>query len=136
MNANEAILNFRNALIALLPSIEKANILWKSGEAYDEWDAITSSLYNGLVGGPLAWSDERGECTILPYETIIEKIANYSYLEVRNEKLKDKVYVFYAFATKDAPFDLVLCRALIGKNTISNEIEAVKFEETVYEFVK
>jgi len=135
MNANEAIINFRNALIALLPFIETSNVSWRPDEAYDEWDAIISALYIGLVGGPLAWSNARNECIIMPYDTLVECIEGYAYLMVRSERLKDGNYIFHSFSTRDKPFDLVLCRLLVGMNMISNEIRTVEFEATQFQLI-
>lgn len=46
---NELLLNYKGALQSLIPWLEKSNIPYKEGEAYDEWDAISSTLYETMV---------------------------------------------------------------------------------------
>lgn len=40
---------FRQALVALGPSVELAGIAWTDGDAYDEWDLIEEVLFEVLV---------------------------------------------------------------------------------------
>ena len=41
----ELLLNYMGALQAIIPWLEKSRIPYLEGESYDEWDAITSTLY-------------------------------------------------------------------------------------------
>ena len=39
----------RSGLAALVPVVERIGIPWTEGDAYDDWDAIASTLYEQLV---------------------------------------------------------------------------------------
>ena len=55
MTVTSVLLNFRDSLRVLLPMVERVDIPWRRGDAYDEWDAITSVLFNKLVQEVLRW---------------------------------------------------------------------------------
>ena len=40
----ELVLNFRRALIALIPHVECLGIPWRDDEKYDEWESLASAL--------------------------------------------------------------------------------------------
>ncbi len=40
---------FRSGLAALVPVVERVGIPWTEGDAYDDWDAIASTLYEQIV---------------------------------------------------------------------------------------
>lgn len=46
---------FRDALVDLIPSLERARIPWRNGEAYDEHDAIAQALYDAYVVSAIRW---------------------------------------------------------------------------------
>ena len=54
----ELLLNYKGVLQSLIPWLEKSNIPYKEGEAYDEWDTITSTLYEAIVINSINYSDE------------------------------------------------------------------------------
>ena len=49
ISVDELMRNFRGALIAIIPWLERAKIKWKRGESYDDWDSIAETLYTSIV---------------------------------------------------------------------------------------
>jgi hypothetical protein len=47
---------FRDALIGVVPAVERAHIAWKDAEAYDDWELIEEALYRVIVVESLVWS--------------------------------------------------------------------------------
>ena len=56
MTIASVLLNFRTALLAIVPAVERAGISWKRPDAYDEWDAIATTVFDKLVIEVLRWS--------------------------------------------------------------------------------
>jgi hypothetical protein len=41
---------FREALLALLPVMERSRIRWREGQSYDPWENIERMLYESIIG--------------------------------------------------------------------------------------
>jgi hypothetical protein len=41
---------FREALVALLPVMDKAGIEWRDGRTYDPWENTERTLFDSLIG--------------------------------------------------------------------------------------
>ena len=113
MSTNAIILNLRTALLAMVPVVERVGIAWKRPEAYDEWDAIASTLFQQLVVEVLRWSlpAEAREGFQLPqYDLLLPSYAASSWIEVTHQSLQTGPWVFNAFGTENEPFDVVEVR--------------------------
>lgn len=49
VDVDDLLENFRSALVALIPYLEAAEVSWRTGEAYDEFDSVAEALYDSLV---------------------------------------------------------------------------------------
>jgi len=109
----EIIEIFRESLIVLAPVMEKAHLSWKEGEAYDEWDRIASSLFEGVVVSALQWGLRPGEFTevhLPAYDMIYPDYHEFSFIECMNDSPPlDSYLLFHRFITRDNPFDTVQC---------------------------
>ena len=47
---NELFDSLRCALVMLVPIMERVGIPWTEENSYDDWEAITSTLYEQIVG--------------------------------------------------------------------------------------
>jgi hypothetical protein len=103
--------NFRAALVALLPMVERLGIPWRRGDAYDEWDNIASCLFEQLVESVVTWT-LRSEDNLPAYDMMLPSYNEYNLIEVRHSALEPGLWVFHAFGTKRTPFDVVEVRNL------------------------
>ena len=133
MTVDELIANFRQALRALVPSVERAGIPWRRPDAYDEWDSLAAATYDALVAKPLRWSlPEPGQATFrLPkYDLLLESYAGLSVIEV-GPPGGERLRVFHALGTKDEPFDLVEWRSVsIDGSPLSKTLETSPLAQT------
>ena len=115
MTIASVLLNFRSALLAIMPAVERAGISWKRPNAYDEWDVIATTLFDKLVIDVLRWSLPRKEREgfLMPsYDLLLSTYADSSTLEVVHSLLPDGRWLFHAFGTGSEPFDIVEVRLL------------------------
>lgn len=102
---------FRESLVALVPIMEKAHLPWKEGEAYDEWDRIASSVFEGIVVSTLQWGlmcGEFAEIRMPAYDMVYSDYHEFSFIECVNiSPVRDSYLVFHKFITRKNPFDTV-----------------------------
>ena len=115
MTVTSVLLNFREGLFVLVPVLERIGIAWKRPDAYDDWDAIATTLFDKLVVEVIRWSlpDEAKENFRLPtYDLLLPTYSSVSTLEVSHPLLPPGRWLFHAFGTRSEPFDLVEVRSL------------------------
>lgn len=113
MTITELLLNFRSALRSVAPLAERVGVPWRRPDAYDEWDDIATVLFVNLVAKVLQWSlveDTGREAPIAAYDVLLESYENVNAIEVRHTSLNGERFVFHAFGTENAPFDIVEVR--------------------------
>lgn len=115
MTVTSVLLNFRAALLSIVPMVEQVNIAWKRPDAYDEWDEIATTMFDKLVVDVLRWSlpEEIQEGFCLPsYDLLLPTYEEVSTLEVIHPSLPQGRWLFHAFGTDKVPFDVVEVRVL------------------------
>ena len=120
MTVTELLLNFRQALLAIVPAAERVALPWRRPDAYDDWDEIASALYRALVIEVLRWSlDAKQQVSFeLPeYDLLFERSEGMSLLEVRHPDLRPGPFFFHSFSTEHSPFDLVEVRETLGEGS-------------------
>ena len=103
------LLAFRDALRVLVPHVERVQIQWRDGSAYDDWDAIAQTLYEKIVVSSLLWAmpeDERERCQLPDYSMTYTSYAGKTVIVVNRTSTEDRL-VFHSFATEKDPFDKV-----------------------------
>lgn len=114
----DVLLTLREALIALVPTMERARIPWREAEAYDDWDAIATVLYERLVVGTLAaglsGDDQERGLSLPPYDLLVPSYQPYSWIQVRVPGNEDRL-VFQRFGTTHTPFDTACVVRLDGE---------------------
>ena len=127
MSIDELMENSRSALVGVLPAVQKVDIPWRRGEAYDEWDSIASVLFNSLVQEPIRWSLEerhRSSLRILPYDCIVDNAGPFSFIRlIGNHDFGG--FVFHSFQTSENPFDVVMYRTLDSRGAFVSEIGSI-----------
>ena len=115
MTITDVLLNFRQALLAILPAVERVGIPWRRPDAYDDWDAITSVMFNTLVVEVFRWSvasSTSGLFKMPGYDLLLESYAGLCVLEVRHAALQGGRHLFHSFGTHDSPFDMIEVRRI------------------------
>jgi hypothetical protein len=49
-DVTELVSLFRDALLALLPIMDRSRIEWRDGKTYDPWENIERTLYQSIIG--------------------------------------------------------------------------------------
>lgn len=118
---------FRDALLALIPTFEKAKIAWKEGEAYDDFDNIVEALYNNIVCSSLT-GEVASQYNIPRYWGRYDDYASMDFIEVKNGI--GKRFAFIAYQTEKIPFDTISeADKVVGYSNI-------KFESATFIFIK
>jgi hypothetical protein len=115
MTITEVLLNFRAALVAVLPMVEALGIPWKRGDAYDEWDELVSCMYEQLVANlvsALDASNGGAPARLAAYDMMLPDYRQYAIIEVESDELGPGRWVFHGFGTDKTPFDLIEAREL------------------------
>jgi hypothetical protein len=116
MTVLEVVLNFRAALLGVIPAFEKANIPWRRPDAYDEWDSVASALFETLVSSVLTSRvpETMRESFQLPqYDLLLPGYAALSTIEVLTPQLpRGPRYIFHALGTNTEPLDSLEVRRL------------------------
>ncbi len=62
---DDLLRTFRDGLIAMIPIAERACIIWKEPDAYDDWDMISQALYRAIVITSIEWANERSALMLI-----------------------------------------------------------------------
>jgi hypothetical protein len=114
------VLNFRDALRALVPFAEKVGVPWRDGESYDEWDGIAEELFQALVIAVVP-SPEGVARNFAKYDMRYENYAGLRKIVVRSGTAQ-ALYTFVAFSTRDTPFDSI---RVVGRGVNSSQTTTI-----------
>lgn len=96
---------FRDALVTLLPVMDKARIDWREGHTYDPWEDVERTLYRSIIGSCVENAVLPGSLRPLaPYGLWQPSYANLSFLLASDERGA----AFLKFGTGSEPFDEVI----------------------------
>jgi len=109
---------FRESLVGLLPVMERAHLPWQEEEAYDEWDRIAASLFEGIVVSTLQWGVDPGvftELEVCAYDVVYPDYGKLSFMECLSDLPEpDEHLLFHKFVTDEVPFDMIRCYQVNG----------------------
>ena len=98
----ELLLNYKGALHSLIPWLEKSNIPFKEGDAYDEWDTITSTLFETIVINSINYSNELMDKKPFPkYDFHYQDYDNLNFILCENPIGKNEFLAFVSFSVED-----------------------------------
>lgn len=99
---------FRDSLVAVLPSVERAHIPWREGDEYDEWDEITQMLFRHIVVGTIEAALPEGQRREMPkYDFSYESYRDRNVILAGSVEDGHLHGVFHSFSTASPPFGLV-----------------------------
>jgi hypothetical protein len=140
MNTGEILLNFREALLGVVPCFEKVGVPWRRPDSYDQWDDTAASLFNALVEEPLRAmmpEAERIPFKLPKYDTLLPSYSGVHVIEVLSSGSDSSVKVFHSFGTSVDPFDVMEVRAVgRGGTPESNELEIVPVSRAGVRLIK
>ena len=109
MTVSEVVVNFRTALLNLIPAFEKVELPWRRPDAYDEWDSVASALFEALVSSVLASrlpESLRVAFKLAKYDLLLPEYATVSTIEVAAPLLPSGArHVFHALGTSVEALD-------------------------------
>jgi hypothetical protein len=135
MSITDLILNFRMALLALLPSLDHIGIEWRREGAYDEWDAIATVLFKNMVESQMKWAlpeQEQDRFHLPPYDLLLSRYDAPGMIEVVLSS-STHARIFHAFGTSSEPLDSCECRVIHADGTpAAGEIESYLLSEVAF----
>lgn len=131
---SEVVDVFRNALIAIVPWLEKARIGWREGDAYDDWDNISNALYENIVCSSL-FGEVAQEYDIVGYDFITNDYSRVNFILVRTGQYEGNDLAFVSFQSIDRPMDMIKV-AVLEKSGSVVERKLIRCNEVEFVFVK
>lgn len=131
-STTEILTIFRDAILALIPTFEKAKIAWKEGEAYDDFDNIVEALYSNIVCSSLT-GEVASQYNMPRYCGRYNYYASMDFIEVKNGT--GKRFAFIAYQTEKTPFDIIQVAELDEAGKVIG-YSNVKFEGATFIFIK
>ncbi len=121
LSDTEIVLEFRNALVALYPILQKLSCLENDTQPYDDFDAVAENLWQVLVARSLKWKNGLDDIPkIQPYGFREAKEKLNGYIEVES-KLSGKKWRFTEFVG-DRDFGTEVFNVVYGLNA-KGEVE-------------
>jgi hypothetical protein len=100
-DVSELVGLFRDALVALLPIMDKSRIEWRDGRTYDPWEEIERTLYHSIIGSCVDNVEPSGSIARLAaYGLERSSYADRSFLVASD----DKHAAFLELAANREPF--------------------------------
>jgi hypothetical protein len=137
MTMTDLIMNFRAALLGIIPSFERVEIPWKRPHAYDEWDNVATAVYQALIVEPLRYTrpeTERDGFHLTAYDMLMPTYAGNSVIEILPARKDGRMKVFHALGTISHPLDVVEFRNVFRTGLPqSDELETIPIESAEFD---
>jgi hypothetical protein len=124
--------HFREALLAMVPIADKIHMPWREPDSYDDWDAITSALYNSIVIRSI--ESAMGYGNFYPIPPYDKRISSYNEKSFVSSLELGQSCAFVCFQTKNIPFDTCLFSELDTDGNVIGEAHS-RFEDTQFTIV-
>ena len=126
---------FRDALVAILPSLERAKIHWHKSDAYDQWDHIAETLFQEIVVDTIRWGVNDFEAKVPRYDFTYSDYSAFSFASVsrRGTVEAGNLLAFLNFDPNDDTFSVVRCLE-VDQNGIVGRPCRVPLDEAFFVF--
>jgi hypothetical protein len=107
---DELVSNFRSALVALIPSAERAKLQWSDVmNQSPSWEGLQQQLFYTFVAQPVSVDRGRvpGEFHLAPYDIDLTDYVSTSWIACRTAAGEE--LPFTRFVTDGEPFNVVRC---------------------------
>jgi hypothetical protein len=108
VSIDELVLNFRSALVALVPAAERAKMIWSDVmNQHADWEHLQACLFEVFVGRPLGVDRDRveDEFSLARYDIDLGDYSRSSWIACRPKSGNE--FAFVRFLSKREPFDEV-----------------------------
>ena len=106
----------RCGLSALVPVVERAGIPWTEGDAYDDWEAIASVLYEQIVLNTVRnTGDVASNLTFPKYDLVYPSYESMTFFEVFSQHSAEALGPFVGFEAT-GPYFYNVKYAISGSN--------------------
>lgn len=137
ISVDELIEIFRGALISIIPWIERAQIKWKEGESYDDWDEIAQVLYKNIISNSFKYSSSK-QFNLVRYDIRYNNYQNLSFIKVTHGNITNNFYAFVGFKNTQNIFDSIEVAIIepttlnvVGYQTIPYNSSSFSFNENI-----
>ncbi|GGO40280.1 hypothetical protein [Deinococcus humi] len=138
VTVNELITVFRDALIALIPSLEQARIPWRDSEAYDDFDKIARTLFETYVLSALRWGlpDPEQHVHVPPWNLHGGSYRGSDWIEVvpEAEVRGGHHLALIGFSSRISPYDTVQAQPLDGVGEVQGDSIQLPFDGAQFRF--
>jgi|DewCreStandDraft_4_1066084.scaffolds.fasta_scaffold00019_249 hypothetical protein len=134
----DAIIDFRSAIITLIPILDKTNIAWIDDEQNDDFAGIVEALFKWMVNYKLEnlLEEKHGEVPHLPnYCYNYTDYSKMSYIEVIPNKGNYNNLAFVYLGSKEYAFDTVFCNELDYDGKVIERNIEINIEEASFRLV-
>jgi len=130
---------FREAILSLVPVLEKAKIPWDQLQEIDLFDDVCESLFQIIVQPKIEnyFLKKQSDVPPLPkYGFFYKDYTKTGYIEVIPEKVEytSGIYVFVLFDSKKQPFDTVVCNLIDEKGNVLKRDVEIPYNEVSFRF--
>lgn len=123
---NSCFINFQRSLQVLVPLFEKAGILWKNEEQYDDFDDIAQALFSSFVLKNVETYIPSAKAVNIKYDIGPFTGTDNEYFVV--EVLGEVVGRFCKYITAEDPFDSVEVYSNASKQKVIISSKQADFE--------
>jgi hypothetical protein len=125
VTVDELIQIFRQALIDLIPTFERARITWRGDQTYDNFERIPDALWDSIVGDSVAYARGFEKAESLARYSFVDPGRAHSRILVNDPQQR---LGFHLFSSRDEPFDTIECQK-IGSDgrELDGEVEEVPY---------
>jgi hypothetical protein len=134
----EIINDYRNALLALIPVFENANIPWNDEDKYDRFEEIAQSLFNGIVIfnlEELLSNNDDIDSSFAKFGYYYKDYSKLSFIEVVTEDNDDAHFLVLVYLnSKNNSFDTVYCNKINTYGKVIEEGIELNFSDVKFRF--
>lgn len=121
---SELIHIFRQALIDLIPTFDRARIEWRGDQTYDDFERVAEALYDSIVRDAI--ESAQGFQTAIPLARYgLRESKDRSWILVNDPSLRLSLY---QLASSGSPFDTIECVPIDSEGKQLQEIKVVRFD--------
>ena len=131
----DLLVNFRSALLSVLPNAEQGRLPWSDEQQHPQWEKLAECMFDVFVRQPIAADRSRwpGELPLPRYDIDYTDLAGRSWLKVSDGSADTLAFV--RFLSVKAPFDSVQVR-VVGKGDQTEERRVTEWPPSGVSYVR
>ncbi|HEY8172781.1 MAG TPA: hypothetical protein VIH21_06820 [Dehalococcoidia bacterium] len=132
---DELMRAFHDALVNIIPPLERASIAWQAPDAYDDWDEITETLFNVMVMRTISYTVVgEGNALAAPrYGFSYDSYAEFSFVSLDASPVADEHYAFVKFEANVPSLPVASCVEADGSGSVVRQV-SLPIDDGVFKF--